>query len=207
MPLYKTIAITDGLLGIWQITESPNDLIVGFRTEEVNDPDFRKYTNDKRKAEWLCTRSLIREMIGHNFSISYLSNGKPLLHHPQYQKISISHSRNFVAVIVHRSREAGIDIEETSRDFSRVAQRYLSDRELKNTTGNNGLKCLYWCIKEAIFKLIEEDGIDFKKQIAIFQDAKNPDQYQAEYLANGKGRRLNISYDFIAENCLVWVIE
>jgi 4'-phosphopantetheinyl transferase len=200
MPLLKTIPVPDGLIGVWQMTENAAGLIAAFSNEELCDPIFTKYANEKRQIEWLSTRLLIRQMIGANFTISYLPTGKPILEHSTFKKISISHSRSFAAVIVHQKKNVGIDIEETNRNFNRISQRYLSADEQKQTDKDASRLCLYWCAKEAIFKLVDDEGIDFSKQILVKSDQN------ARYISEGRQTNFKLEHEFFEGNCLVWVI-
>lgn len=205
MPLYKTISITGGLIGIWKFTESVAELIHSFSETELNDPNFRKYTHEKRRVEWLATRLVIRQLIGSEFKIEYLATGKPVIIHSQYRHISISHSREFAAIILHEELNVGIDIEEISRDYDRIEKRFLSEEELLHVAKNQNLQCLYWCAKEAVFKLVEDDGIDFKKQIHI-SDKQSQLLARFTYTAGD-----NTTYPLYTEtfdnNCLVWVLD
>lgn len=207
MSLYKTISIGGGLIGICQLNESINNLLPEFSKDELSDPLFARYTHDKRKLEWLATRLLLKEMIGNKFSLSYLASGKPLLVHETFKKISITHSRNFVAVIVHESENVGIDIEDTTRNFQRVEQRFLSAEELGFVQENQLLKCLFWCAKEAIFKLVDEEGIEFREQIIVTADPENENQFLARYITTRKKVTYSLNYEFFAGNCLVWVVN
>lgn len=204
MPLYKTISITGGLIGIWKFTESVAELISSFAETELNDPNFRKYTHDKRRVEWLATRLLIRQLIGPEFKIEYLTTGKPVISHHQYRHLSISHSREFAAIILHEEFNVGIDIEEISRDYNRIEKRFLSEEELLYVAKNQSLQCLFWCAKEAVFKLVEDDGIDFKKQIHISDK-------QSKLLARFTCTAGDTTYPLYTEtfdnNCLVWVLD
>lgn len=203
MPLFKTIPIEGGLIGLWKFEETTADLLPDFSEEELADPNFLKYTHEKRKIEWLATRTLIRQLIGSNFSISYLSSGKPILNHYQFKHISISHSRDFVAVILHEHLKVGIDIEETTRDYKRIEKKYLSDIELIQTNRNPLQQCLYWCAKEAIFKLVDDEGIEFRQQIHIITEPEN--QYFAKFTSGDQESSYELNYLFISEHCLVWV--
>jgi Phosphopantetheinyl transferase len=207
MSLFKTIPIDKGLIGIWELSESLNDLLSKASSEELIDPQFVRYTNDKRKSEWLATRILLKEILGGNFSISYHPSGKPVLNHSKFGKISISHSRDFVAVIVHESKEVGIDIENCKRDFERIEKRFLAEEEMQFINSDKQLKCFYWCAKEAIFKLVKEDGIEFKEQIIVTPDTRNDNQYLAKFISPAQSVNYQINYDFFSENYLVWIVE
>jgi len=203
MPLFKTIPIEGGLIGLWKFEETTVDLLTYFSGEELTDPAFLKYTHEKRKVEWLATRVLIRQLIGSDFAISYLGSGKPILKHDRFKHISISHSRDFAAVILHEHLNVGIDIEETTRDYNRIEKKYLSDVELIQTNKNPQLQCLYWCAKEAIFKLVDDEGIEFRRQIHIIPE--HEDQYYAKFMSGNQESSYKLHHQFISEHCLVWV--
>lgn len=203
MPIFKTIPIEGGLIGLWKFTETTADLIPEFSGEELADPAFLKYTHEKRKVEWLATRVLIRQLIGSDFLISYLNSGKPVLTHNRFKHISISHSRDFAAVILHENLHVGIDIEETTRDYNRIERKYLSDIEIRQTNKNPQLQCLYWCAKEAIFKLVDDEGIEFRQQIHIIPE--HEDQYFAKFISGDQESSYKLHHQYISEHCLVWV--
>lgn len=207
MPLFKTISISHGMVGIWQLSEPVVDLLREFTEEELSNPLFTRYTHDKRKMEWLASRLLLKQMIGHKFSITYLATGKPILNHAIFRSISITHSRDFVAIIVHESKLVGIDIEDTDRNFQRIEKRFLSDEELGFVSGNNQLKCLFWCAKEAVFKLVEDEGIEFREQIIVSSNPEQENQFSVKYQNKAKSINYQLNCDFFYGNCLVWVVE
>ena len=205
MPLFKTIPIPGGLIGLWKFTETTAELLPYFSEKELLDPNFLKYTYEKRKVEWLVTRVLTRQLIGSDFTISYLNSGKPILKHDRFNHLSISHSRDFAAVILHEHLNVGIDIEETTRDFNRIEKKYLSDIEIRQTNKNPQQQCLYWCAKEAIFKLVDDDGVDFKQQIRIIRESET--QLFAKFISSGNESIFQLHHQFFSEHCLVWVID
>jgi len=208
MPLFKTIPIPKGLIGLWKFTETTADLLPHFSEDELADPTFRKYTHEKRKLEWLATRMLIRQLIGPDFTVSYLDSGKPILNHGQFKHISISHSGDFAAVILHEYLNVGIDVEETTRDFTRIEKRYLSDNELIQTDKNPKLKSLFWCAKEAIFKLVPEEGIDFRQQVEIsLLNNEIENRFSAQFKSGNMVSVYQLHYHFFSSQCLAWVIE
>src|SRR4051812_709367 len=98
----------DCRLAIWKITETLEeleDILDLIPQHEEKLPNF-KYT--KRKLEWICSRALVKHLLPEitQVNIIYDLNGKPHLdttHLPQEYSsysISISHSQEYVAVIV-----------------------------------------------------------------------------------------------------------
>lgn len=205
MPLIKTISTIEGLISIWQITETLEELLAIFSPEELADNDFLRFTFEKRKCEWLATRALLKQMIGQGFEICYNNSGKPLINHPIYQHISISHSREFVAVYLHQNKAVGIDIESMNRNYAPVLKKYLSDPELTLAKENNLLQCLYWCAKEAIFKMVEEDGIDFRKQLEVLTVEPEQETLSARFVIGNLEIFYKLRYIKLIDHCMVWV--
>jgi phosphopantetheinyl transferase len=206
MPLFKTIPVTGGLIGVWELTETSADLMKVFSPEEIADPDFQKYTYEKRKVEWLASRLMLKQLIGTDFKISYSETGKPILRHNKYKQLSISHSRNFAAVFVHESSDIGIDIESLTRNYQSIEKRYLSDAELLQVGQNPVLQCLYWCAKEAIFKLVPDQGVEFREQILI--SPFNPETencFPAKFISDKQQTEYQLYYIIFSDHGMVWV--
>lgn len=204
MPLIKSIPVEKGMLSVWQMAEPVNELLLLCNQQDYSDQAFQKFTFDKRKTEWLATRALLKQMIGPDFEISYTPSGKPLLHHPVYQHISISHSRNFVVVYIHKDHAVGIDVESMNRNYGPITKRYLSESELGDVKENILYQCLYWCAKEAIFKLVEEDGIDFRKQIEVTAFDPGKSYMTAKYISANKEALYRLHFDIFQQHCMVW---
>lgn len=208
MPLFKTIPVTDGLIGIWELTETSTALMNVFSPEEIADPDFRKYTYEKRKVEWLASRLMLKQLIGTDFKISYSETGKPLLRHAKYKQLSISHSRNFAVIFVHESREIGIDIESMTRNYQSIEERYLSDAELVQVDQNPVLQCLYWCAKEAIFKLVPEQGIEFREQILVLPfNPETENHFKAKFISGKQQTEYQLQFIHFSDHGMVWVMR
>ena len=208
MPLFKTISVLGGKIAVWQISESFAGLASFFAPEELNNAEIQKYSFEKRKIEWLASRLLIRELVGEDYRISYLETGKPELLHANFRHISITHSSEFVAVFVHQTYATGIDIESVDRDFRRVERRYLSDEELLQIGDSQPLRCLYWCAKETIFKLVLDDGIEFRSQISIEPfDYLNEKSFTARYTSGDKETTYRLFFEFFAGQMLVWATD
>ena len=206
MPLFKTITQAEGLIGVWQLSESLNELLPHFSDQELEDLTYLQYTHEKRKIEWLATRSLIKLLIGADFTISYAESGKPILNHARYKNISISHSRYFAAVYIHEKLQVGLDIEDSTRNYNTIEKRYLSDEELIQTRRDPMLQCLYWCAKEAIFKLVTDHDIEFRNQIHI--SPFNPeieDRFQVKFKSEKADSIHELQFQVFDGHCLVWV--
>lgn len=152
-------------LAIWQMTESRDELISQFDTA-FDLSSILSITSDKRILEKLTTLLLLREVIGEIPQMAYLESGKPYLNDLQ-GKISISHTKGYVAVIWHRFQEVGIDIEQISDKIRRVRSRVVSDSEYIAEDQELTHLLLHWSAKETMFKIIDSDGIDFLTDLFV----------------------------------------
>ena len=89
-------------IAIWDLNESLTEILkIGARF------DSSKMKNEKRKKHFLASRLLFNELEP-NQQISYNSNGAPEISNGKH--ISISHSKNLVAIIIS-NKKIGLDIE------------------------------------------------------------------------------------------------
>lgn len=138
-------------------------------------PSDREYLESlrskKRIRESATWRGVLRERLqklgceAARQEIRYNEVGAPYIEGSEL-KFSVSHSSEFVAVIVSDSRCA-IDIESTERDFERVARRYVTEEESKLESGEMPLLALLWSAKETLYKYSGRSGLDFLSDLRI----------------------------------------
>lgn len=73
--------------------------------------------------------------------------------------ISISHTLGYVAVILSRDYEVGVDIEYVSDRVNRISSRFLRDDEVFADTTD---KLIAWCAKETMYKLFSSEHLALK---------------------------------------------
>lgn len=92
--------------------------------------------------------------------------------------ISISHTDRFIAVAFSR-KSIGVDIELHHREVDHLAARFATKDEIvicREVFPDNPT-LLVWCAKEAIYKTLHREGIDFLKDMTI--TSATPDQLTA----------------------------
>src|SRR5437764_2113507 len=100
----------DFQLAIWRMDEDPDELLRAGMLSEKDIERVNSFQSIARKKEWICTRLLLKELMPQNpSSIVYDENGKPHLKNTSAH-ISVSHTKNFVGVIVSENYSVGIDI-------------------------------------------------------------------------------------------------
>ncbi|MBR6067680.1 MAG: 4'-phosphopantetheinyl transferase superfamily protein [Bacteroidales bacterium] len=150
------------LLAFWKMEESEEQLRAMC---DLCDEDLCRIDNckaPKRRIELLSVRALLKA-VGINQTIHY-NDSKPYLDNGY---ISISHSADIAAIIYNPDYPVGIDIEKISPRIQRIATRAFSDEEIAAANGDLEKLTILWNCKECVFKLADDEGIDFREMISI----------------------------------------
>ncbi len=123
-----------------------------------------QFASASRRCEVLAWRAIVRRELGNEVAVSHDEYGAPMLSATN-KNISVSHSRNMVAVLFS-DHLCAVDIEHLGRDFRRVAQRYLSDKE-QRMAEQHDIFAEMWCAKEALYKYYRKGKLDLVKHISI----------------------------------------
>ena len=122
------------------------------------------FVSERRRAEFLTWRAVVRRELGDDVGIAYDALGAPVLTNRAVH-ISVAHCAGRIAVCASPERCA-VDIEPASRDFSRAESRYTtpSERALSDDPLWPGI---VWCAKEALYKYSGRRELDFRKDLRI----------------------------------------
>ncbi len=167
MPLLDIIEKSQCRIGLWDISESPEELLQLVLLTEEEKKVFDNFKGAKRRSQWLAVRALLPQIAGADFCfVTYDALGKPFLN--QHQLISISHSENMVAIQLSQSEMCGIDVQKVSGKMSRLAFKFINDQEFSFIPQEQSLQYynLIWTMKEAIFKHFGSN-LEFREQIMI----------------------------------------
>lgn len=160
----------DTAIALWKITETPETLEAQLQLKEHEFVMLRSLSKEKRNLHWLATRVLLRKMLNTTEYIDCQAdeNGKPILiNHPHH--ISLSHSYDYAAVMVSKTKKVGIDIEIIKSKIERVQNKFMNQEELNFISQDNRMEKLYvcWCAKEALYKLNGKKEVSFKEHIHL----------------------------------------
>jgi len=211
MALYlkKELEETRTIVGVWQITETEQQLIelASVPADEMEEISFIK--SESLRKQRLAVRALLCELFGEKVYLSHHDNGKPYLEN-SVTNISITHTDNFVAVILDDNEDVGIDIESLARDFSAVERKALSEDEIEDLDEDNKNEqlAIYWCAKEAIFKRISQYNVDFAEQIEVEHfRLKGEGELDATFIhKDGYEEEFELQYITFENHVLVWVV-
>ena len=132
-------------IAVWHVTESEQELL-GL-TSVPNDEleEISLFRNENHRRQKLAVRALINEVFEEKMYLNHHDNGQPYFENCA-TNISITHTDNYVAIIIHDEDEVGIDVESLDRDFSVVEKKALSEDEIDDLEKDkrNEQLAIYW---------------------------------------------------------------
>ena len=170
MPLHLEKRIDGNRLAIWQMTETEEELFSLAAVSEEVKSEIQNFRSETRRKEWLTLRILLKDVlqVAHYDDIIYDEKGKPHLKNGKGY-ISFSHTRNFAAVIFHRTKNVGLDVETVRNRIEKISHKFLNDREAAFVQNEKRVEMLHiiWGCKEVLFKIYGKGGLDFKNQMHV----------------------------------------
>ena len=191
MPLVQLKNFTDAELVLWRVSETEQELSAFVLPEDED--SVSGFTSAGRRMERLAWRAALRS-VGIRQSVTYDQNGAPSLKDSD-RHISVSHCRGMACVAIS-SVKCGVDIENITRDCSRVVRRFMSEREQLVLTGTPNPETAAWCMKEALYKYAGREGVDFLHDIIIVRN--DGDMYEA--IVCGETAEVCLIYE---EGCVI----
>jgi 4'-phosphopantetheinyl transferase EntD len=194
-------------LGIWEITESYDELRSRLSLESEEVRKLEGYRNESRKLEWLSVRNLANELTGTNTRIVYTEDRKPYLL-DNSSHISISHSRNLIAILMSKFKRVGIDLEHMSKRVTGIADKFINEQELISKESETFHLYIHWCAKEALYKICDKKFINIRENITI-KPFRPEDEGEIEGLVDNIHGRDNyrLHYRRMGEYIIVWTCK
>jgi len=160
----------------------------------------------KRQRENAGAKILFEKILNKNIEIAHDENGSPFIKDNSL-KISISHSKIYVAVIIHSEKKVGIDIEDISDRMLQLAERFLSKKELAKIPQSIENYTLAWAAKETAFKIIGKETTDFRKSLEIQTIEANSEIPTISLKFLRKNNIYIFNYKILDNSVLVWGTE
>lgn len=142
--------------------------------------------SSRRERETEAVTELLKTLLGEEVSLEHTPAGAPILVGAGSLHVSISHSENRAVVALNPSMPVGIDTETMRPQLERVAEKFLNSDEWSKIVGIKQL-LIAWCVKEACYKAVGIDGLDFRNDIII----------ETESIVNVRG--VGYRYDIVEE--------
>ncbi|TGE22927.1 4'-phosphopantetheinyl transferase superfamily protein [Hymenobacter metallicola] len=173
MPLHSVTPLSEhALLGLWQLTEQPAELLRLVPRPELYSQLQPAARDEARTLQWLAGRALAHALLREvnadaRAVLRNDENGRPFFEQLPDYAVSLSHSGQWLAGIVATRGRVGTDIELIRTKAQLLATRFLSKDELANTGDDVAKHSLYWSAKETLYKLHSRRGLVFKEQIRL----------------------------------------
>jgi len=209
MPLVKHIQINETCqLALWKITEELDDLLndVSLSHEELD--RLNGFGSLARKKEFVTTRVLLKSLLGRGIFIENNKHGKPSLINSDFD-ISISHSKNYVGVMVGLDHDLALDIEYLSDRVFRIAKRFLSEEELTAISESDKQLHIYqhWCAKECLIKLYGKKDVLLIKELKIHPFLPNQSKFSGEVVRADYSKKFDFQYKAFDSYLMVWCCQ
>ena len=180
-------------ISVWQITETEQELIemCSVPTDEMEEISLIR--SESLRKQKLAVRALLNEVFE--------------------EKVYLSHTEKYVAIITHDEDDLGIDIESLDRDFSAVEKKALSEDEIDDLDDDKEEKneqlAIYWCAKEAIYKRMSINRVDFAEQIEVEKfNLRDEGELEATFIHKDEHEEeFELGYMTFDRHVLVWIAE
>ena len=160
----------DTEFALWKIEEEAAQLYNQLQLDADEKAYAESLNKGKRYLHWLGVRVLLRMMLHTDEFIDCKvdEHGKPYLVNLPYH-ISFSHSFDYAAVMISKTRPVGIDIEQVKEKVERIAGKFMRGDEMAFINPKQKIQQLYvcWCVKEAVYKCYGQREVSFAENISI----------------------------------------
>ena len=196
-------------IAVWQVTETEAELmqLSSVPTDEME--EISLFRNENQRRQKLAVRALLNEVFEEKMYLNHHDNGKPYLENC-VTNISITHTDKYVAIIISDDDELGIDIESLDRNFAVVEQKALSEDEIDDLDDEkkNEQLAIYWCAKEAIFKRMSQNRVNYAEQIEVEKfNLKKEGELEATFIHKDEyEEEFELEYMMFDRHVLVWLV-
>lgn len=198
----------NSFVAVWQISESHDELQAMLPSEILTDAELASIHHPQKQIEFFCSRLTIK-FLTDRLGIKYLGirkdeYGKPYLVGSTWQ-FSLTHTAEYIAVVIHQSRALGIDMEQPSEKLLRIAHKFLSETERNDADSDLDKLCIYWSAKEALYKLYGKRKVIFIDNLLIMPFKKNQQVIEGRLKINEIDQQYKLIVERIAQYYLVTV--
>ncbi len=206
MLIRKEFVDKNSVMGIWEITETREELfnMLSLTNQKKAQQYLSNIRSSRRTLEWLSSRLLLQLLTDDDKTIEYTDQGQPFLSDKSFH-ISISHSKDYAVVLLHKYKKVGVDIENYSNRILKIEDRFISEDEYIDPSNRMLHLILHWCAKETMYKLMNSTEIVFKTHLHIhpFQIQDNGVMDACEMFTESKST-FKINYEVNNDFILAW---
>ncbi|MPR32903.1 4'-phosphopantetheinyl transferase family protein [Salmonirosea aquatica] len=206
MPLVHSENIAEvGRLLVWQLVET-EEVLRKMLPSSADFEELSSISHPQKKREWMAGRIVLAQIVaeaGEVFKGTWKDeHGKPFLIDCPYP-ISLTHTHDYVAAVIHPTLSVGIDMEQKNDKLIRTARKYLNESELFEAKNSLSKLCMYWCGKEALYKLNGRNNVSFKDNIFVEIFNENSNLLQGTWRDSGREVRASLQVRWFGTYCLI----
>lgn len=194
-------------LAIWKIEEDENFFL------QKAKPTY-SIASYQKLLQHLAAKHLLVEL-ENDFPISEVlnnENGKPYLPNNEFY-FSVSHTKNYAAVVVSTKQQVAIDIECQHQKVLQVQHKFLSNNEkllmqkIVAETQFAELPTVLWCAKETMFKLYAKGNVDFKTMLQLQLNTLTHNEFKAAIITEKSTTLVTVNYKLLNDICLTFIAQ
>ncbi len=189
-----------------------NDLLNYFDNKDLYIKEIEGISTESKRKDFISVRYALKKCMNNEEQpIFYTPKGKPFLYKNK-KKISISHTKNWVAVITHKNRKVGIDIEKPrKKTLKKVAKKFLSSAEFNIYTELEkeqqfAFLRIIWSAKETLFKIIG-DAYNFSEQLHSQPFSINKEKGELKLVHTDTNKEYLIQYILTENYTLTYCVD
>jgi len=198
LPLHSKKQIKNGIVALWEINETKEELLKMIPSLWLKNLDI-----DKLSRHNLAARVLANTVCPEFDILEKDEYGKPYFESSAC-KISLTHAGNYAGFMQKEGGDCGIDMEQVTDRVRRIVSKFVRDDEqdfLKHDL--NGMYLL-WCAKEALYKYYGLKALDFKENMWVeYEELKNTGSLLGHIKKGDYYKQVNFDYQFFSEYLLV----
>ncbi|MBK6264721.1 4'-phosphopantetheinyl transferase superfamily protein [Marivirga sp. S37H4] len=189
MPLINITEVNENIhLAVWKIVEDLDSLEKKVRLSAGDKIIYKEIHHAGKALEFLAGRMLCFQAF-HDLQKTYQPIyrnvfGKPEMPDSNYS-LSLSHTADYVVVIIGNGIDVGIDIEKPHEKMRKVAPRILTQEEMMFCNDQLLHFSKMWSAKEVLYKLYMKREIDFREHLFLKPVDENWSEMKGEIIKDG----------------------
>ncbi len=155
---------------LWHIDEPEYTLLAQMIFSLEEEAIWKVVKHPTKRREWLAARVALKHLL-HNAGYAYTGlykdkQGKPYLKKQPFH-VSIAHCFPFALALFNTKYPIGGDIQLAHKKLNTVKDKFLNKEEIKASEHDAEKYCIYWCVKEAAYKMYGNSAVSLKNDITI----------------------------------------
>ncbi|PCJ64522.1 MAG: hypothetical protein COA58_12330 [Bacteroidetes bacterium] len=201
MPLHTKKHIKNGIVALWHITETKEELQTLLPQSWLDSLNLNRVSTHN-----LAARVLAHQVRPDFAPLEKDEYGKPYFESEDH-KISITHAGKYAGFMLTEKRDCGIDMEEITERVRRIVKKFV--RKDEEDYLDEDLKGMYaiWCAKEAMYKYYGLKSLDFKQHLKLdYQKLEETGTLVGHINKEEYNQRLELDYEFFDNYLIVHTV-